>query len=440
MSKLISRCSTSDSDFQMQLERLLNWEQRESPEVASQVQEIVDTVRAEGDDALLDYTRRLDQIEADSIADLRLDRDYLEQCWRLASEAEKDALRIAQSRIREFHRKQLDEGFELTDDYQNVLGQRITPLQRTGVYVPGGQAAYPSSVLMTVEPAMVAGVNEVVVVVPTPGGQVNELLCAALFLADVDEVWRIGGAQAVAALAFGTESIRPVDKIVGPGGKWVTAAKKIVFGPVGIDIMAGPSEILVIADGSVPARWTALDLMSQAEHDVAAQAILVSPCSTYVDAVESELHGLLDRMPRREILESSLSERGALIQARDLEEAVSIANRVAPEHLQLAVAEPRSLLDQVRNAGAIFLGAHSAEVLGDYVAGPSHVLPTFGTARYASPLGVYDFVKRSSVIELSPQGADVLARHAATMADAEGLHSHAAAARVRIAGFDDNVI
>ena len=438
MGELLARYDSSDPDFPAQLTRLLNWEEQESPDLVADVQLIIDEVRARGDAALLQYTSRFDNVDADDVSDLRLERRQLKQCWQSVGAAQKDALKMAYDRIRSYHLKQVDEGFEIRDEYQGLLGQRVTPIERVGIYVPGGQAAYPSSVLMTAVPALVAGVKQVAIVVPTPNGKINDLLAAALYLTDVDEIWRIGGAQAIAALAYGTESIQRVDKIVGPGGSWVAIAKKLVFGAVGIDVIAGPSEILVVADGSVPARWTALDLMSQAEHDAAAQAILVSSSSAYIDAVEEELERLVKKMPRRKILEASLAQRGALIQARSLDEAIDISNRVAPEHLQLAVKEPRELLKLVQHAGAIFLGGYSAEVLGDYVAGPSHVLPTFGTARYASPLGVYDFVKRSSIIELSRQGADALARHAATIADAEGLQSHAAAARVRIANFDDN--
>lgn len=438
MNELIARYSASDADFPAQLKRLLSWEERESPALVAETQTIVDDVRSRGDLALVEYTRRFDQFDVADVSQLRLEREHLERCWHRAEAAQKEALKIASDRIREYHLEQVEGGFEIRDEFKGSLGQRITPIDRIGVYVPGGQAAYPSSVLMTVVPAEVAGVKQVIVTVPTPNGEINDLLAAALYLTNVDEVWRIGGAQAIAALAYGTESIGRVDKIVGPGGSWVTAAKKLVFGVVGIDGIAGPSEILIVADGSVPARWTALDLMSQAEHDVAAQAILISSSCVYLDEVEQEITDLIENMPRREILKASFRRRGALIKTKDLEEAIDISNQVAPEHLQLAVENPRDVLNRVNNAGAVFLGGYSAEVLGDYIAGPSHVLPTFGTARYASPLGVYDFVKRSSIIELSREGADELARHAATIADAEGLQSHAAAARVRIVNYDDN--
>ena len=322
--------------------------------------------------------------------------------------------------------------FEYDDGLGNRLGQRVVPLDRVGVYVPGGQAAYPSTVLMTVIPARVAGVREVVVTVPTPNGERNAHVLAALDIAGVNEVFAVGGAQAIGALAFGTETIARVDKIVGPGGAHVAAAKRQVFGPVGIDGIAGPSEVLIVADGSVPAHWTALDLFSQSEHDAAAQALLLSPDAGYLDAVAERMEAALPDMTRRDVIEASLGARGALIKTRDLDEAVAIANRIAPEHLQLAVADPEALLPRVRNAGAVFLGGYSAEVLGDYSAGPSHVLPTFGTARYASPLGVEDFGKRSSVIRIDPRGAPQLARTAAAIARAEGLDAHARAALARL--------
>lgn len=435
---MIRRLSTADPQFDAKLDALLAWEAREPAEVARIAADIVTEVRVDGDAALLRLTRRYDGLNVGRVGDLEVDPDELGRSLERLPAADREALCAAADRIRSYHERQPRGDFSYTDELGNVLGQRTMPLDRVGVYVPGGQAAYPSTVLMTVIPARVAGVAEVVTTVPTPRGERSDHVLAAMAIADVDRVFTIGGAQAIAALAYGTDTVPRVDKIVGPGGVFVAAAKRLVFGPAGIDLIAGPSEVLVIADGSVPTRWTALDLISQAEHDADAQAILVSPDADCLDRVRAEIDNLIQDLPRADVIRQSLSGRGAMIEVRDLQEACDVANRVAPEHLQLAVQEPRELLPEVRHAGAIFLGAHASEVFGDYVAGPSHVLPTFGTARYASPLGVPDFLKRTSIIGGHESSVQSLARIAANIADAEGLAAHGLAARARVAGFDDN--
>ncbi len=435
----VNRLDTASHDFDDALDKLVYWNDPALGEIEQAVAEVLKDVRERGDAAVVDYTARFDGVTAFNVAALRLDARTLVDCRQRLPASDREALVAAARRIRRYHERQLEQGgaFEYDDGLGNRLGQRIVPLDRVGVYVPGGQAAYPSTVLMTVIPARVAGVREVAVTVPAPNGERNEHVLAALDIAGVDEVFAIGGAQAIGALAFGTETIARVDKIVGPGGAYVAAAKRQVFGPVGIDSIAGPSEVLIVADGSVPAHWTALDMLSQSEHDAAAQALLLSPDADYLEAVADRMDATLADMARREIIEASLAARGALIKTRDLDEAVAVANRVAPEHLQLAVADPEALLPGVRNAGAIFLGGYSAGVLGDYSAGPSHVLPTFGTARYASPLGVVDFLKRSSVVRIDPSGVRDLARTAAVIAEAEGLGAHALAALARL---DDSSI
>ena len=435
---MVRRLTTADARFDAQLDALLAWEARESADVTRVAAGIVAEIRVDGDVALTRLTRRFDALNVARVADLEVDPDDLRRSLERLPAADREALQTAADRIRVYHERQPRGDFSYTDDFGNVLGQRTTPLDSVGVYVPGGQAAYPSTVLMTVIPARVAGVGKVVATVPTPRGERNDHVLAAMALAGVDRVFTIGGAQAIAALAYGTETVPRVDKIVGPGGVFVAAAKRLVFGPAGIDLIAGPSEILVIADGSVEPRWTALDLLSQAEHDADAQAILVSPDAGCLGRVRAAIDDLIDTLPRAKIVRQSLRERGALIEVRDLAQACEIANRIAPEHLQLAVADPEALLPAVRHAGAIFLGAHAAEVFGDYVAGPSHVLPTFGTARYASPLGVPDFLKRSSIIGADRASVQGIARIAASLADAEGLAAHALAARVRVVGYDDN--
>jgi histidinol dehydrogenase len=423
--------SSFADDFSQQLDKLLAWDMSASSGVDVVVAEIIGEVRANGDKALLAYTEKFDSLSVDSVAELEIDQDTLGAAWAKIGPAAQQALQVAASRIEQFHEKQVEASWSFTDDLGNQLGQRISPIERVGVYVPGGRAAYPSSVLMTLVPAKVAGVDEVVVTVPTPGGVVNDMVLAALHLAGADQVFTIGGAQAVAAMAYGTRTIRKVDKIVGPGSAFVAAAKKQVFGQVGIDMIAGPSEVLVIADGSTPVEWTVLDLFSQAEHDVSAQSILISPDAAFIKAVADKIDEMLPGMQRAEIIAASLKDRGALIHCADAKDAIAIANRIAPEHLELAVADPEEWAKGIRHAGAIFMGAHTGETFGDYIAGPSHVLPTFGTARFASPLGVYDFQKRSSMIHMSGRGAAQLATQTDLLATSEGLEAHALAARVR---------
>ena len=423
--------SSFADDFSQQLDKLLAWDMSASSDVDVVVAEIIGEVRANGDKALLAYTEKFDSLSVDSVAELEIDQDTLGAAWAKIGPAAQQALQVAASRIEQFHEKQVEASWSFTDDLGNQLGQRISPIERVGVYVPGGRAAYPSSVLMTLVPAKVAGVDEVVVTVPTPGGVVNDMVLAALYLAGADQVFTIGGAQAVAAMAYGTRTIRKVDKIVGPGSAFVAAAKKQVFGQVGIDMIAGPSEVLVIADGSTPVEWTVLDLFSQAEHDVSAQSILISPDAAFIKAVADKIDEMLPGMQRAEIIAASLKDRGALIHCADAKDAIAIANRIAPEHLELAVADPEEWAKGIRHAGAIFMGAHAGETFGDYIAGPSHVLPTFGTARFASPLGVYDFQKRSSMIHMSGRGAAQLATQTDLLATSEGLEAHALAARVR---------
>jgi len=434
----IRRLDARAAGFAAALDDLLFWDVGEDGDVNRIAADIIRDVRRRGDLALLDLTARLDRWQPRDAQQLLLGPADFQAAFEAIGALEREALQQAAERIDAYHRHQLGGDWEYTDDDGNRLGQRVTPLQRVGLYVPGGQAAYPSTVLMTAIPARVAGVEEVVMTVPTPDGVRNPLVLAAAHVAGIERGITVGGAQAVAALAFGTASVPRVDKIVGPGGAFVAAAKRLVFGAVGIDLIAGPSEVLIIADATAPLEWMVMDLFSQAEHDAAAQAILLSPDATYLDRLAATMDRLLAAQPRAEIIRRSLEQRGALILTRDLQQAVEIANRVAPEHLELAVADPDALLGAVRNAGAIFVGAHSPEVLGDYAAGPSHVLPTFGTARFSSPLGVYDFQKRSSVIRMSARGAERVGRVSATLAHGEGLEAHRRAAELRIAGIDHN--
>ena len=436
--RVVRRLDASEPSFETQLNELIEWNVRERPDIRNATAKIIEDVRERGDRALVELTNKFDDRNVSEFVDLVVDRSTLEASWRSISVSDRASLETAAQRIQEYHVQQREVSFEWTDSLGNRLGQRIVPLDRVGIYVPGGQAVYPSTVLMTAIPAQVAGVGEIAVTVPAPKGYLNEHVLAALRLAGVTEVFSVGGAQAIAALAYGTETIDRVDKIVGPGGAWVAAAKKQVFGPVGIDSIAGPSEILVIADGTVDPDWVAWDLLSQAEHDKEAQSILIGLSTEYLDAVETRMTEILLGLSRRDIASVSLQQRGAFVLATDLTQAADIANVVAPEHVQLSVADPDSILSSIKHAGAIFLGGLSGEVMGDYVAGPSHVLPTFGTARYASPLGVYDFIKRSSVIRLSPEGTERLGRVAANLATLEGLHAHAGAARARLMGYDDN--
>jgi histidinol dehydrogenase len=427
----IQRLSTADAGFEAAFRRLTDYDPQGDAQLESAVRAILAEVRARGDAALLDCTRRFDGLEARSVAELEVPAARLRAALDEIAPAARQALEAAAARLRAYAERQKLEGWEFTDAQGNRLGQRVTPLDRVGVYVPGGKASYPSSVLMNAIPARVAGVREIVMTVPAPKGELNPLVLAAAAIAGVGRVFTLGGAQAVAALAYGTETLPAVDKIVGPGNAYVAAAKRLVFGTVGIDMVAGPSEILVICDGQTHPDWIAMDLFSQAEHDETAQAILLSPDAAFLDAVAASMSRLITDLPRADIIRQSLASRGALIQVRDLNEACALVNRLAPEHLELSVAAPQALLPQIRHAGAIFLGRHTPEAFGDYCAGPNHVLPTGRSARYASPLGVYDFQKRTSLIEASPAGAAELAAIAATLAEGEGLPAHARSADYR---------
>ncbi|WP_168014336.1 histidinol dehydrogenase [Halomonas salinarum] len=428
----ISRLSTQAADFDARLDALLAWEGVSDAEVQSRVDEILRGVRERGDAALVEYTNRFDRLSARGMDELTLGAERLREAFEGLPAEQRDALAAAAERVRLYHEHQKPESWQYTEADGTVLGQQVRPLDRAGIYVPGGKAAYPSSVLMNAIPAHVAGVNEIVMVVPTPDGILNELVLAAAHLAGVDWVFTLGGAQAVAALAYGTETVPRVDKIVGPGNIYVATAKRAVFGQVGIDMIAGPSEILVISDGATDPDWLAMDLFSQAEHDEDAQAIFVSWDAAHVAAVEEAMARLLPDMERAPIIRDSLADRGALITCRDRDEAVALINRIAPEHLELSLEEPEALLPDIRHAGAIFMGRYTAEALGDYCAGPNHVLPTSGTARFSSPLGVYDFQKRSSIIHCSADGASTLGRTASVLARGESLTAHARSAEYRI--------
>lgn len=428
----IARLRSADAQFHQRLDRLLAWEQVSDAQVEQTVRQVLADVRGRGDAAVVEYTNRFDRTRAGTLADLEISRERLEQALGGIDPAERTALERAAERVRAYAEHQKLASWSYTEADGTVLGQRVTALDRVGLYVPGGKAAYPSSVLMNAVPAKVAGVPELIMVVPTPGGVVNELVLAAAAIAGVDRVFAIGGAQAVAALAYGTETVPQVDKIVGPGNIYVATAKGLVFGTVGIDMIAGPSEILVICDGETDPDWIAMDLFSQAEHDEDAQAILISPDGAFLDRVAESIDRLLPSLEREETIRASLRTRGALIQARDLEEAAELASFIAPEHLELSVAEPEALAQQIRHAGAIFLGRYTAEALGDYCAGPNHVLPTSRTARFSSPLGVYDFQKRTSLIMASADGASDLGETASTLARGEGLTAHARSAEYRI--------
>lgn len=428
----IARLDASQSDFSQHLDTLLAWEGVSDKGVNQRVEEIIAAVRERGDAALLEYTARFDGLDVASMADLTVDRARLELALERITAEQRTALEFAAERIKVYHEHQVQPSWRYTEPDGTVLGQQINPLDRAGLYVPGGKASYPSSVLMNAIPAKVAGVREVVMVVPTPRGEINELVLAAACLAGVDRVFTLGGAQAVAALAYGTETVPRVDKIVGPGNIYVATAKRSVFGQVGIDMIAGPSEILVVCDGQTDPDWIAMDLFSQAEHDEDAQSILLSPDADFLDAVEASLNRLLDSLERAGIARVSLENRGALIKVNSLEHACEVSNRIAPEHLELSVAEPEALLPLIRHAGAIFMGRYTPEAVGDYCAGPNHVLPTSGTARFSSPLGVYDFQKRSSVIFCSPEGASELGKTASVLARGESLTAHARSAEYRI--------
>jgi histidinol dehydrogenase len=429
---MIRRLSTRDAGFLATLDALLHFDHSTDDAIEQTVSEILRRVRTEGDAAVLDYTRRFDKLDAGTLAELELPRSELRHALDRLPSAQRTALEAAAQRVTSYHERQKLESWSFTEADGTRLGQKVTPLDRVGLYVPGGKAAYPSSVLMNALPAKVAGVGELIMVVPTPRGEKNALVLAAACLSGVDRVFTLGGAQAVAALAYGTQTIPQVDKIVGPGNAYVAAAKRRVFGTVGIDMVAGPSEVLIIADASANPEWVAIDLFAQAEHDELAQAILLSPDAEFIARVAASIERLLPTMPRREVISASLKGRGALIQVADLDEACTLANRIAPEHLELAVSDPSPLVEKIRHAGAIFIGHYASESLGDYCAGPNHVLPTSRSARFSSPLGVYDFQKRSSLIEVSPAGAQTLGPIAATLAHGEGLTAHARAAELRI--------
>ncbi|MBK7718979.1 MAG: histidinol dehydrogenase [Simplicispira sp.] len=430
-----ARLSSASASFEADFAARLHWSADQDAAIEQRVADILADVRARGDAALLDYTARFDGLNAPSVAALELTQAELKAAFDALPTLQRDALQAAAARVRSYHeaqKKACGESWSYRDADGSLLGQKVTPLDRVGIYVPGGKAAYPSSVLMNAIPAHVAGVGEIIMVVPTPGGEKNPLVLAAAYVAGVTRAFTLGGAQAVAALAYGTQTVPKVDKITGPGNAYVASAKKHVFGTVGIDMIAGPSEILVLADGSTPPDWVAMDLFSQAEHDELAQAILLCPDAAYIDAVQREIDRLLPTMPRAEIIAKSLAGRGALIHTRSMEEACELSNRIAPEHLEISSREPHRWEPLLRHAGAIFLGAYTSESLGDYCAGPNHVLPTSGTARFSSPLGVYDFQKRSSLIEVSEAGAQVLGPIAATLAYGEGLQAHAQAAQLRL--------
>jgi histidinol dehydrogenase len=431
----IARLNTSAQNFEADLARLRHWSDDTDRAVEDAVTMILADVRERGDSALLDYTARFDKLAARSVAELEISADALKHAFDTLPAAQRDALQAAAARVRQYHEHQMRascQSWQVRDREGSLLGQKVTPIDRVGIYVPGGKAAYPSSVLMNAIPAQVAGVGDIVMVVPTPNGERNALVLAAAHLAGAQRVFAIGGAQAIGALAYGTATIPRVDKITGPGNAYVASAKRRVFGQVGIEMIAGPSEILVLADGTVEPDWVAMDLFSQAEHDELAQAILLSPDAAYLDAVQASIDKLLPSLPRHAVIRASLEGRGALVLTRSMEEACELSNRIAPEHLEICAREPQSWEPLLKHAGAIFLGAFTSESLGDYCAGPNHVLPTSGTARFSSPLGVYDFVKRSSLIEVSAAGAQVLGPIAAELALGEGLQAHARAAQLRL--------
>ena len=427
--------STASSTFEADFQSRLHWSAATDAAIEHRVADILADVQKRGDKALLEYTARFDGLEVASMSALELTQAELKAAFEAIPAAQRDALQAAAQRVRTYHeaqKKANGQSWSYRDEHGSLLGQKVTPLDRVGIYVPGGKAAYPSSVLMNAIPAHVAGVAEIIMVVPTPKGEKNALVLAAAYVAGVTRAFTIGGAQAVAALAYGTATVPKVDKITGPGNAYVASAKKHVFGTVGIDMIAGPSEILVLADGTTPADWVAMDLFSQAEHDELAQSILLCPDAAYIDAVQEAINRLLPTMPRAAIIAKSLNDRGALILTRSMQEACDISNRIAPEHLEVSSRDPHQWEPLLKHAGAIFLGAYTSESLGDYCAGPNHVLPTSGTARFSSPLGVYDFQKRSSIIEVTEQGAQVLGKIAAELAYGEGLQAHAHAAELRL--------
>jgi len=427
----ITRLSTQQDDFDATLTKLLAFEETADDKLEATVATILADVKKRGNDAVLEYTRKFDRLPSITEASMELPQSELKAAFEGLPADQKLALEQAAQRVTSYHKKQVQASWSYLDDDGTMLGQQVTPLDRVGLYVPGGKAAYPSSVLMNALPAKVAGVDELIMVVPTPDGVKNQLVLAAAYLSKVDRVFTIGGAQAVGALAYGTATIPKVDKIVGPGNAYVASAKRRVFGVCGIDMIAGPSEILVICDGGTDPDWVAMDLFSQAEHDELAQAILLSPDAKFIEAVAASANKLLEQMPRKDIIKTALENRGALIHVKDMDEACRISNRIAPEHLELSVADPQAWLPKLKHAGAIFMGRYTSESLGDYCAGPNHVLPTSGTARFSSPLGVYDFQKRSSLIQVSAKGAQTLGAIASTLAFGEGLQAHAQSALYR---------
>ena len=428
----IREFSSTQAGFREELEALLAWDSVSDAGVQEAVFNIVNQVRKEGDKAVIEFTNRFDRRQVNDASELEISRDEMAQAKQRISAELVASLEAAAARVHDYHERQKQPSWQYQEDSGTVLGQKVTPLDRVGVYVPGGKAAYPSSVLMNVMPAKVAGVGEIIMVVPTPDGFVNDIVLAAAHIAGVDRVFTIGGAQAVAALAYGTETVPKVDKIVGPGNIYVATAKRQVFGAVGIDMIAGPSEILVVCDGKTNPDWIAMDLFSQAEHDEDAQSILISPDADYIQQVKASMERLIETQSRQQIIKVSLEGRGAFIHVKDMDEAMDIANLVAAEHLELSIDEPEKWVEKIRHAGAIFMGRHTPEALGDYCAGPNHVLPTSGTARFSSPLGVYDFQKRSSLINCSPQGASDLAKIASPLARGESLEAHAMSAEYRI--------
>ena len=430
----IKRLDASDENFWQELEALLAWESVSDDAVFTAVKEIIHGVRHRGDEAVVEYTNRFDRMSVGSMAELEIPMERVKGALETIPKDQLAGLELSAQRIRDYHQHQKQESWSYAEADGTMLGQQVTPLDRVGLYVPGGKAAYPSSVLMNAIPAKVAGVEELIMVVPTPDGVVNDLVLAAAAVSNVDRVFAIGGAQAVAALAYGTETVPKVDKVVGPGNIYVATAKSMVFGAVGIDMIAGPSEILVVCDGQTDPDWIAMDLFSQAEHDEDAQSILVSPDRDFLDKVAASIAKLLPTMERKEIIATSLKDRGALIHVPDMKQAMAVTNYIAPEHLELSVENPQSLLPEIKHAGAIFMGRYTAEALGDYCAGPNHVLPTSRTARFSSPLGVYDFQKRSSLIMCSADGASELGKTASVFARGEGLTAHARSAEFRIKG------
>ena len=433
---MMQRLSTQSADFDAQLKNLLHISEEDSSSIEQTVINILREVQNTGDEAVLNLTKQFDRLSVSTMADLELTKEQMKTAFEQLPPEQKSALEAAAHRVKIYHERQMIESgchsWEYTEEDGTKLGQQVTPLDRVGLYVPGGKAAYPSSVLMNAIPAKVAGVKEVIMVVPTPDGIHNPLVLAAAYVAGVDRAFTIGGAQAIGALAYGTATIPAVDKIVGPGNAYVACAKKRVFGTVGIDMIAGPSEILVICDGTTDPDWVAMDLFSQAEHDELAQSILLCPDADFIEAVAKSIEKLLPQMPRKEVIKTSLSTRGIMVLVKDLQEACEISNYIAPEHMEISSTNPRELLPMIRHAGAIFLGKYTSESLGDYCAGPNHVLPTSRTARFSSPLGVYDFVKRSSLIEVSEEGANTLGKIANTLALGEGLQAHAMAAQMRL--------